>query len=78
MSVCRENFPQGIRSGPRLWHLPDLLPFILKYVFLKNSGAVSNFFFVETLGWMFEFRFVKYKKNRLIRPLKVGSNLRLW
>ena len=51
----------GARPGPRLWHLPGLLTFIRKYVYLDNSGALKDFriFFMETLGWMFEFSFVK-------------------
>ena len=43
MSGCRENFLQGIRPGSRLWHLPDLLTFIWKYVFLNNSVAFKDF-----------------------------------
>ena len=38
MSGCREILP-----GPRLWHFPDLLTFIWKYVFLNNSDALKDF-----------------------------------
>ena len=45
----------------RLRHLPDLLNFIWKYIFLNNSGALKDFriFFLETLGKMFEVSVVK-------------------
>ena len=38
-----QKFPQGTLPGRRLWHLPDLLTFIWKYVFLNNSGAFEDF-----------------------------------
>ena len=38
---------------------------------------ISNIFSMETFDWMFEFSFVKWKKNRFFRSLKVGSNLKL-
>ena len=43
MSGCCENSPKGIRPDPRLWHLPDLLTFIWKYVFLNDSGDFKDF-----------------------------------
>ena len=40
------KFPQGIRPGMRLWHLPDL-----HYVFLNNSGGdLKNRFFSASEG----------------------------
>ena len=37
---CREDYSQGTRSVTRLWHLPDLVDFIWKYVFLNNFADV--------------------------------------
>ena len=56
-----QKFPQGIRPSPRLWLLPDLLTYVWKYVFLSKSVAFQDIriFFTKTLGWMFEFSFVK-------------------
>ena len=55
------KFLQGIRPGPRSWHLPDLLTFIWKYIFLNDSDAFKDFSksFMETLGWKFEYSLVK-------------------
>ena len=37
------KFPWRIRPGPRLWHFPDLLTFIWKYVFLNISYAFQDY-----------------------------------
>ena len=54
------NLPQGIRSGPRLWHIPDLFNFIWNYVFLNNLGAFKDFrnFLWKRSVKMFEFSLV--------------------
>ena len=40
---CRENYSQGTRSVTRLWHFPNLLTFIWKYVFLNKWDAFWYF-----------------------------------
>ena len=42
------KFPQGTCLGTRLLHPPDLIIFILKYVYLNNSGAFKDF---RTFFW---------------------------
>ena len=40
---CRENYSQGTRSVTRLWHFPNLLTFIWKYVFLNKWDGFLYF-----------------------------------
>ena len=70
------KFSQGTRPGPRLRHLPDVLTFIWKYVFLNNSGAFKDFrhfFFMETLGLKFEFNFFQIKKKSIFSASEGGK-----
>ena len=71
----QQKFPQGTCPGQRLWHLPDLLTFIWKYVFLNNSGAFTDFryFFMETLGLMFEFSFFQIKEKSIFSASEGGN-----
>ena len=63
-----------VRPGPRLWHLPDFITFIWKYVFLKNLGAFIDFrnFFYGNV-WV---KYMNSNSNRFLWPLKVGGNLK--
>ena len=44
MKGCYENSSREIHPGTRFGYLPDLSPFIWKYVFLTNSEAKIWFF----------------------------------
>ena len=59
MSRCRENFSPRSEIMTPSWFINFYSK--KKYVYLDNSGAFKDFriFFMETLGWMFEFSFVK-------------------
>ena len=66
-----------VRPGLRLWHLPDFITFIWKYVFSKELGCFyrfQKFFFMETYGLNIWIQLSN--SNRFLWPLKVGGNLK--
>ena len=75
MSGCREDFPQGIRPGSRLWHLPDLLTFIWKYVFLNNSVAFKDFrkFLNGNVSLNVWIQFSQIKQKSIFSASEVGK-----
>ena len=73
------KIPPGIRSGPRLWHLPDLSTFIWKYVFRNKSGAFYFFHGNVKLNVSIRFNQIKEKSiENSFLPLEVGKNFKLY
>ena len=78
MSSYSENSPQGTRPGPRLWHLPDLLTFIWKYVFINKSGAFTDFryffiFFYGNIRFNVWFQFLQIKEKSIFSASEGGK-----
>ena len=74
----QQKFPQGTRPGPRLWHLPDLLTFIWKYVFINKSGAFTDFryffiFFYGNVRFNVWFQFLQIKEKSIFSASEGGK-----
>ena len=69
------KFPLRIRPGSRLWHLPDLLTFIWKYVFLNNSVAFKDFrkFLNGNVSLNVWIQFSQIKQKSIFSASEVGK-----